>query len=101
MQERDQPKLQELQETTMVKQKFPLQSHWNYYLCKILLQNEKLSSEPFYLACYLTLPVPECFLNHMKLEDGLMWTAISREERARAGHKGDSSSGVDPAVVVK
>ena len=33
-------------------------------------------------------------LNHMKLEDGLMWTAISREERARAGHKGDSSSGL-------
>lgn len=33
-------------------------------------------------------------LNHMKLEDGLMWTAISKEERARAGHKGDSSSGL-------
>jgi phosphoesterase RecJ-like protein len=33
-------------------------------------------------------------LNHMKLEDGLMWTTISREERARAGHKGDSSSGL-------
>ncbi len=33
-------------------------------------------------------------LNHMKLEDGLMWTAVSREERARIGHKGDSSSGL-------
>ena len=33
-------------------------------------------------------------LNHMKLEDGLMWAAISREERARAGHRGDSSSGL-------
>lgn len=33
-------------------------------------------------------------LNHMKLEEGLMWTAISREERARAGHRGDSSSGL-------
>jgi len=33
-------------------------------------------------------------LNQMKLEDGLMWSAISREERARAGHRGDSSSGL-------
>lgn len=33
-------------------------------------------------------------LNHMKLEDGLMWTSISREERSRAGHRGDSSSGL-------
>ena len=33
-------------------------------------------------------------LNHMKLEDGLMWSAISSEERARAGHRSDSSSGL-------
>ncbi|PID87213.1 MAG: hypothetical protein CSB13_00550 [Chloroflexi bacterium] len=33
-------------------------------------------------------------LNRMKLEDGLMWTAISHEERARIGHKSDSSSGL-------
>lgn len=33
-------------------------------------------------------------LNEMKLEDGLLWTAISRDDRARIGHKGDSSSGL-------
>jgi len=33
-------------------------------------------------------------LNEMKLEEGLMWTTISREERARAGHRGDSSGGL-------
>jgi phosphoesterase RecJ-like protein len=33
-------------------------------------------------------------LDRMKLEDGLMWTAISHEERSRVGHKSDSSSGL-------
>ncbi|MBE2220059.1 MAG: bifunctional oligoribonuclease/PAP phosphatase NrnA [Anaerolineae bacterium] len=41
-----------------------------------------------------TLRLWQTGLNHMKLEDGLMWTTISREERARAGHRGDSSSGL-------
>lgn len=33
-------------------------------------------------------------LDRMKFEDGLMWSAISHEERARVGHKSDSSSGL-------
>lgn len=33
-------------------------------------------------------------LDRMKFEDGLIWSAISHEERARVGHKSDSSSGL-------
>lgn len=41
-----------------------------------------------------TLRLWQIGLDHMQLEDGLIWTTISRDERAASGHRGDSSNGL-------
>lgn len=38
-------------------------------------------------------------LDHMRLEDGLLWTAISNREREQVGHDGSSSSGLGNLLI--
>lgn len=65
---------------------------------KVLMENGadlyEVSLQALNLRELSTLRIWQAGLNNSRLEDGIIWTAISNEERLRTGHDGSSSFGL-------